>query len=183
MRTPGAATFRIFLVAVLAAAGLAAPACSEGDRVYTAANPAAKVDGYRSFSFGRCERAPRGYHASLRSPEVERRAQRLITAALVARGYVPAAGKGDFFVVFGSGHRLRNVHETSGDASQSWLPNDENAEEVEGSVVIDAFDSMTGRWLWHGAIRTGTDPGRIEQGLLRRTVTELMATFPVATAR
>ena len=147
--------------------------------MHTATNPGALFELYRTFSFGPSEAAPVGYQTSARAAEVQRRLQRLIAAALTQKGYVPATGKGDVFIMFGSGVRDTSTHEAS-DVGAAWLPDDENADFVEGSLVIDAFDGSAGHKIWHGASRANINPDRIDDPLLQRSVRELLSSFPEA---
>jgi hypothetical protein len=147
--------------------------------IHTATNPAVSFDRYRTFSFGAAESPPRGYTTSPWSPEVRDRVQPLIVAGLTQRGYASASGKGDLVIMFGSGRRTVAVHESSGMAGD-WLPDDENGNFVERSLVIDAFDATSGVRVWHGSSHAEIDPARVNQGMLRRSVTALVATFPIA---
>jgi hypothetical protein len=154
---------------------------SSGAQVHTATNPAASFDGYRTFRFGSPEGAPAGYQMTARSAEVQRRLQPLIAAALTQRGYVEATGRADFFLKFGSGLRDVSIHESSGIAGE-WLPDDENADFVEGSLVIDAFDGTSKAKVWHGASRAKIDPDRIDLPQLTRSVQDLLTAFPAVKA-
>jgi hypothetical protein len=154
-------------------------ACAESVSIHTAVNPSASFDHYQTFSFGPAEGPPRGFTMSPRSAEVQRRLQPLIMAALVQRGYAPASGKPDFFILFGSGRRTVAIHETSG-IGGDWLPDDENGDFVEGSLVIDAFDGARGGRIWHGASRAQIDPDHVDDALLQRSVSALLASFPSA---
>jgi hypothetical protein len=49
---------------------------------------------------------------------------------------------------------------------------------IEGSFVIDAVDGATHDLLWHGSARAEVDHNGIDENLLRRAVTSVMATFP-----
>ena len=147
--------------------------------LHTAANPGASFEAYRTFSFGPFEGAPNVYQTSVRSAEVQRRLQPFIAAALAQKGYVPAAGKGDLFVVFGSGVLDVSTDEIS-EIGAEWLPDDEDADFVDGSLVIDAFDGGGGHEIWHGASRANIDPDRIDDPLLQRSVRELLSSFPKA---
>lgn len=174
---------------------LASAACAAGNRdsaralsttaaganLHTASNPASSFDGYRTFSFGTSEGPPAGYQTSPRSAEVHRRLQPLIVSALTQRGYVPVPEKGDIFIMFGSGRRDVSIHESSS-VTGEWLPDDENEDFVEGSLVIDAFDAATNNKVWHGASRANIDPDRIDDQRLKRSVQELLSSFPAAKA-
>jgi len=145
--------------------------------MHAATNPAASFDAYRSFSFGSAEGARGGYPMPARSVEVQRRLQPLIAAMLTQKGYVPATGKGDLSIQFGSGLRDVSSPETR-DLAGGWLPDDENADFVEGSLVIDAFDGAGGNRVWHGAMRANINPDRIDDVQLQRSVQDLLSLFP-----
>jgi len=159
----------------------AAPAggCVEQVVIHTATNPAASFARYRSFSFGSAEAPPRGYTASAWSPEVRGRVQPLITAALAARGYSATPESGDLVIRFGSGRRTVAIRESGDTGGDTWLPNDENGSIVERSLVVDAFDARTGVRVWHGSSSTEIDPDHVSQALLERTVSGLIAAFPL----
>jgi hypothetical protein len=153
--------------------------------MHTATNPAATFDRYRTFSFGPSEGAPVGYHVAARSAEVQSRLQPLIAAALTHKGYVLASGKGDVYIMYGSGQRDLSTSEPSDDirsrnvtVGAGWSPDDETADFVEGSLVIDAFDGAERKWVWHGASRGTINPDRIDDQQLQRAVEALIASFP-----
>ena len=184
MRIHRAANLGLFLCAFVAC-GVAASGCTqESLNVHTATNPGANFEQYRTFSFGPAEGPPKGYQTSPQSAEVQRRIVPLIAADLTERGYTqaPAGAKADFFIMCGSGRRASAVHETS-DITNAWLPDDEEADFVEGSLVIDAFDTSTGGRVWHGASQSQIDPGHIDDDLLQRSVAKLLQSFPSAAAR
>lgn len=160
--------------------GLASP-IDETMNVHTAANPSASFDRYRTFSFGPSEEAPPGHQTPVRFAQMQRRLQSLIAAVLTQKGYVPASGEGDFFVMFGSSRREVSPHESSS-IGMEWLPDDEDADFAEGALVIDAFDAATGGKIWHGATSANIRPDRIDDHRLRRSVQELLAPFPTANA-
>jgi hypothetical protein len=167
-----------FLLLSLIWVGFAVGGCVEPLSIHTAKNPTASFAQYRAFSFGPAEGPPRGYQVSSRAAELQSRLRPLIAAALTQRGYA-ASPKGDFFVMFGSGKRTVAIHEESAVGGE-WLPDDENADFVEGSLVIDVFDGATGGRVWHGAGQAKIDPDHIDDALLQRTVAELVAAFPMA---
>jgi Domain of unknown function (DUF4136) len=161
-------------VALFALAACTAPS------VRTAVNPAASFDRYQTFSMGPPEGPPKGFQTSAQSVEVQRRLQPLIAAALEQRGYTPATGKGDLVILFGSGRREVSIHETSGGVGSEWLPADENADYLQGSVVIDAVDGSSGTLVWHGRSRVRVAPDRIDEQMLLRSVQALLVSFPKA---
>jgi hypothetical protein len=83
--------------------------------------------------------------------------------------------------MFGSGRREVAIHEGTPALAGEWVPDDEDADFVEGSLVIDAFDGETGWKVWHGAARAEIDPDHIDHVLLQRSVATLLASFPRAT--
>jgi hypothetical protein len=62
------------------------------------------------------------------------------------------------------------------------LPDDEDADFVEGSLVIDAFDGTYDNRVWHGAMRANIEPDRIDDAKLQRLVQDLLSLFPGPTA-
>ena len=164
----------------LALVALVALAACNSPSVRTAVNPTASFDRYQTFSMGSPEEPPKGFQTSAQSAEMRRRLQPLIAAALEQRGYAPATGKGDFVILFGSGRREVSIHETS-EISAGWSPPDENADFLQGSVVVDAVDGNSGTVVWHGRSRVPVVPDRIEEKTLVRSVQSLLASFPKAT--
>lgn len=138
--------------------------------------------GYHTFALGiGGEGPPRGYETSPRYAAVQERLAPLITAALREKGYTLTSGHPDFFVLFGSGRRRVADHQTSDDVGgNGWLPVDENADLVEGAVVIDAFDGATTQQIWHGASQTRIDPDHLDDARLQKSVADLIAAFPPA---
>jgi hypothetical protein len=180
MRIHRAAGQAVVFFAVAVAAFSSSGCTRDTVNVHSAANPGARFYEYRTFSFGPAEGPPVGYQASPASREVQRRVVPLVAAVLVERGYSPASGKGDIFIMCGSGRRNAVVHDAN-DVSNTWLPDDEDADFVEGSLVIDAFDGATGVRVWHGASQAQIDPDHVDEGLLRRSVGKLLAAFPTET--
>lgn len=171
---------RLRLVIVLTALALAA--CAQPLTVHTVSNPEASFDHYRTFSFGAAEGLPRGYATSPWSPETRRRIQPLIVAALTQRGYALASGKGDLVIRFGSGRRVVAVQEATppeGEQSEVESPHFDY-DEVDRAMVIEAFDASSGVRVWHGSSRAEIDPDRVNQALVQRSVSALLAGFPSA---
>jgi hypothetical protein len=156
-----------------------APGCVQPVTVRTVQTPGASFDRYQTFSFGSPEGPPRGFTISSRSEEVQQLLRPLVVAALLRKGYA-ASDKGDFIVTLGSGRRVATVREATppeGDQSELESPHFDY-QEVDGSVVVDAFDAASGLKVWHGSSRTEIPPRRVDQALLQRSVTMLFASFP-----
>jgi hypothetical protein len=174
------------LAVVLASTGCAQSVTTgdaTGATVHAEANPAARFDHYRTFSFGTPENAPPGYLMAKRSVEVERRLQGLVEAALTEKGYLPAfTPRGDIVILFGTGQRDVQTHQQS-DVGGEWLASDENTDSTEGKLVIDVFDGATKTHLWHGSSRETVNPDRINDQRLRAYVHELFSSFPDAKVR
>jgi hypothetical protein len=109
---------------------------------------------------------------------LQRQLRPLIAAALAQKGYVPATGKGDVFIRLGSG--LLDISREIGDLEAGWLPDDEAADFVAGSLVIDAFDGAEGHRMWHAASRANINPDQIDHPRPQHSVKELLSLFPEA---
>jgi len=157
--------------------------CGADIVVHSARNPTAVFDHYHSFSFGAPEAALPGYTAGRpgSSADVRARVQPAVAAALADKGYVAATDKGDLVILVGAGRRTVPMTASS-DVASEWLPDDENADFVEGAVVIDVVDASTGRRVWHGASRAQVDTEHLGASVLRREIVDLLATFPAARA-
>jgi hypothetical protein len=71
--------------------------------------------------------------------------------------------------------RLPFTHPT--DTVSGWSPHDENADFVDGALVIDAFDGITGVKVWHGSSRANVNPGT-DDPHLQSDVRELLDAVP-----
>jgi hypothetical protein len=147
---------------------------------HTAVNPNASFDHYVSFSFGGTEGAPAGFQMTPRSAAVQSRLRPLIAAALKQKGYNEVPDRGDIVITFGSGRREESIHQSSG-MDAEWMPDDENADFVEGALVIDAFDGKKGTRVWHGASHGEINPDQIDDKRLHKSVDELISKFPQQT--
>jgi hypothetical protein len=174
----GVATVILSLVCVGGA--ISAVGCADAVTIHAVTNPAAPFAQYRTFSLGAPEAAPRGYRSSPFSEEVRGRVQPLIIEALNKRGYTAAPSKGDLVVRFGSGRRVVTVHQATppeGEQSEVGFPA-QDYDEVEASLVIDAFDATSGVRVWHGTSRVDVGPDRVNQPHIQRTIEEMFASFP-----
>ncbi len=170
----------ISVLGVVIASTGCAPSLSTGATVHAEANPAARFDHYRTFSFGTPETAPRGYAMAARPVEVERRLKGLVEAALTEKGYVPSStARGDIVVVFGAGQRDVQTHQES-EVGAEWLPSDENSDSTQGKLVVDIFDGAKSMRVWHGSSRETVNPDRINEQRLQAYVHELFSSFPEA---
>ena len=158
-------------------ASLLAYGCAEGVSVRTATNSSASFDRYRTFSFGPAEEPPPGYRKSSRSAEAYRRLEPIIEGELVEKGYAHVAELGDLIVEFGSGRRTVTAREVS----SARVPDEQTADSVTWSLVIDAFDATTGVWVWHGVSRVETDSEHVDDALRERSAEALLASFPSRT--
>jgi hypothetical protein len=178
MITPRATRLR--LVAVFIAMAVApVVGCGDGVTVHSATSPTTSFEHYRTFSFGTAEGPPRGYRSSSRAPEVQRLLEPLIAAGLTRKGYAFASSKGDLLIDYGFGRRDVVVHESSEYPGGAAVSDDG----VEGALVIDAFDATTGARVWHGASRADHDSRHVDDALLRRSATEILAAFPAVQLR
>jgi hypothetical protein len=166
------------IVLGIALMGATLPACADVV-VHSASNPSAHFERYRTFSFGPAEGPPDGYQSSELTPEVRRRLVPLIAAALTSRGYSAATDKGDFFIMFGAGRRTVSTPKLP--VEREWRPDDESADFVQGSVVVDAFETSTGTKVWHAQSRTTISPDHLDEEALKDSVNALAASFPRAT--
>lgn len=162
------------------AACVACVACADGVEVRTVVSPSAAFGKYRTFSIGVPESAPRGYSPSPWPTVTRSFLGAMIQTGLGARGYAPVADHGDLVVRFGSGRKVVAVHETTppeGDQSELESPHFDYPE-VDGALMLDAFDGTTGARVWHGASRAVIDPDRLNRRVLQRAVSAMLASFP-----
>jgi hypothetical protein len=169
----------LFVIAIACAAS--APACSQGVRAHTASLQTAPFGSYHTFSFASTEGAPGGYVMSPASLQIQNRMQPLITSALENKGYSLSPAQGDFVVRYGSGRRVAEADHVR-NPYQLSLEEDEPTDFVEGAIVIDVFDGKNGGQVWHGSARTEINPDKVEQGLLVKSVDDVLAKFPRATS-
>jgi hypothetical protein len=166
------------LIAFAGFVGVMAVACGGGavvppTHVDTAVSPTASFDRYRTFSIGLTERSPLDEPVTARALDAQTRLRALIVDALEAKGYAAAAGgqRADLVVKYASA-----THEVPA-SKNDWHP--ENPELVlEGSIVVDVFDSASGVELWQGRIAAPVDRHRIDDVILRRGVDRVLASFP-----
>jgi len=154
--------------------------CVEPVSIHTVTSPAASFAQYRTFSFGVAEGAPRGYRSSPFSEDVRTRVQPLIAEAMNERGYTAVPAHGDLVIRFGSGRRIVAIHEATppeGEQSEVGFPA-QDYDEVEASLVIDAFDGASGVRVWHGTSRVDIAPDKANQPHIHRTITDMFASFP-----
>jgi hypothetical protein len=147
----------------------------------TATAPAARSA--RTYAIAAVEQAPPRYRTSPRSLEATQHIRPLLEEVLRAKGYVPAASiaEADLVWMFASGRREREkaISRPQHGGGESIDTEDPDEEYVEGALVIDALDKNGAR-VWHGFGRAEVDPDRVDDALLRKAVTQVMARFPNA---
>jgi hypothetical protein len=143
-----------------------APAAPPGARIVSAET--APFASYRTFSFGNADPPREGYDVSPHSLEVQQHLAGLVEAAFVARGYVKSTEAGDFTVKLASGTNS----ETSSVGERSAV------RRPEGFIGIDVYDRATGAEVWHGTAFAEISLDKIDDELLRRGITHMLAGFP-----
>ncbi len=152
--------------------------CTTAVDVHTSASPTARFDGYRTYVFGPEPGAPPDFAVTQQSVRVEHIVQGIAAGILKSKGYVPATtASPDLTIRVAAGQRQRVIRRPQ-PARPPWFAEDEEFDYVEGSFVIDAFDGSTGQLVWHGAVRTEIQPGHIDEDRIRRSVNEVLASFP-----
>jgi Domain of unknown function (DUF4136) len=148
--------------------------------LHVARSPTAPFATFHTFSLGPAEITPGRYRTSPQSAEVRRRIAPVIVEELQKKGYrLSAEGKPDFVVMFGTGRRDRTTtHE--GWAHNDWIVEDEEEDFVEGAIVIDAYQGEGDAQIWHGALRVRIEGTRVDEDRLRRSVHDILASFPTA---
>jgi hypothetical protein len=165
-------------------------ACSPLLDVHGGAVGVVDVSARSVFSIGAPTGTPQGYTGSGRADEVVRRAGVIATRILVSKGYtLRQDGPDDLNVQIGAGRRETTVAPIlpiplpSG-RQAARLEASEREDIAEGALIIDVFDTATGAMVWHGAARVVIDPTAIDDALLERATTAILATFPArASAR
>jgi hypothetical protein len=59
-----------------------------------------------------------------------------------------------------------------------WFEEHEEAEFVEGILVIDVLDGKSRGLLWHGAASVEINPEKIDDQLLKRATARVLVSFP-----
>jgi len=175
-----AALSRVLLGLALMASGLG---CGNAIDVHTRTAPNADFARYQTFAFGPPESAPVRYQESVRATVAERRTEDFVAEVLVSKGYKPAPNA-DLTVRIAAGVRRKELPiplappAPGSTPGQTWLPENEAGEILEGALVVDVYETATGTLLWHGAANAWIDPDRFDEARLRRGVTEVMSSFP-----
>ena len=138
---------------------------------------------YRTFAILPAAGAPTGFHAvggfADRLPIIDE----ALCAALSAKGYEPAPfERADIVVTLAIGERaLRGDVARDSQGPLVRLPEpDAPVVDVEGAIVVDAFDAKTRRWVWQGSLRDLIAPNLFDTLTLRRVVRAALADFPLA---
>jgi hypothetical protein len=156
------------LVTAAASTTACAPTTSSSPAVQTAQASAAPFGRYRTFRFLAAEGAPAGFDLSPRAIEVAHRMQPLLAAALVQKGYVEDKDHADMEVRFGTG------------TTQYQDGNPDVRADVQNDCALDVnvYDAALKTEVWHAVAVRPFDPGRLEDGDLRRTVADALAALP-----
>jgi hypothetical protein len=112
----------------------------------------------------------------------EARTQPLVTEILQSKGYV-LADHPDLTVRIAAGLREKHVPfplaaPPPGGPNDAWFKKNLAAEILEGSLVIDVYETASGTLLWHGGARAALDPEHFDEDRLRRAVVQVMSSFP-----
>ncbi len=164
-------------IAVLCLAAAGAVSCTTTIDSHTSLSPTAKFGEYQSFVIAG-QTVPYTFEWSARSKWAHDVIQDQVERVLAAKGYAEAPGAGDLVVRIEGGQRARDLHPG---ASHPWLKEDESADFVEGAYVIDIYEGRSNELVWHGSGRTDTEPVRLDEDQLRRSVTTLLSTLPSRT--
>ena len=152
--------------------------CSTAINFHTAVSPLAHFDRYRTFAFETSRDAPPDFELSPRSIYVRHRVEEMSATILIDKGYALAANAiADLRIQVAAGRRTRKIRRPV-DAHSDWLAEDEEDDFVEGAFVIDAIDNETGELVWHGSARVEVEPGKVDEDVLRRAVSRVLASFP-----
>lgn len=174
---------RISLIGALACSACVA-ACSTSlppPTVHTAAAPDAPFGRYHTFSFAAPRGAPAGYTPTARSVEVQRKMRPIIAASLRDKGYVEVGEGADFVVTHGAGRRdATGTRQLSRRAVTLMGETEQERSFLEGSLVVDVYDRLTGDEVWHGAATAEIAESGIDEQRLTDAVRRVMAAFPAA---
>ncbi len=145
--------------------------------IHTVQNRKVSLAGHHTFSFGRPEQAPPGFHRTALSPEVYDRIKPQLRSLLEAKGYHAVESGGDFVVHAGSGV---HIHESIPDPAMD-IDADVEVHYTEGTLSIDVFDAATKALAWHGSSLAAITPGHLDPQLLSASLAKIMDRFPAAT--
>ena len=161
---------------VTTAAFLLLSACAYGPTVRTDFDPAANFHQYRTYSWLEPS-VPQGMN-----PLMFARVQGSIDRALAARGYTQAS-PGDFAVSFTVGERDRVRVYDYGPYYPGWggwggYSSIDVDQYIERSVVIDIYDNVTKRPVWHGVASNDEYSDDVNYTKLDQAVVAALAKFP-----
>ena len=155
------------------------PLSSSGPNVQTVVSPSAPLAAYRTFSFGFTEDPPASYETSARSLEVERRVRELLDGAFRAKGYVQDDTDPNFVVRFAAGIQQgqdASYFEDATSLTSFGLP--------LGEINVRIFDASSKTEVWRGSAVSHIDLSKdIDNGLLKRAVQGVLASFPNRSVR
>jgi len=137
-----------------------------------------------TFSIGDTTGVPPRYARSGHTDEVVHRVSLVAARILVNKGYTLDEDRPtDLNVRIGAGRREEAVASEFLMPRPSPSPNSQietrEAEDITaGVLVIDVFDGGTGVYVWHGAARVVIDPAKVDDALLDRAASGILASFP-----
>lgn len=160
------------LAAGLAVAALTLSACATTPTVSSDTTPGASFTAYRTFSWVNTLPPP-GL-----SPVAYERIRQGVAADLIAKGYTEGFPADlTLIITLGAKERL-NVNSFGGPWGGPWGGQIDVHQSTKGSMYVDAFDTRTGRPVWHGQASQDIDPDKVDPQALDRAVSQVMARFP-----
>ena len=158
-------------------------ACSPMLEVHGGPLGAVDVSHARTASIGEPNVGPPGYASGSRAEEVARRAGVFAATILSAKGYSVQPDGGELLVRIGAGRRQSTVPlllpvPLPSALQAGQIEATERQDVAEGALVLDVFDRATGAFIWHGAARVVIDPSAIDDALLQRATSAILAKFP-----
>jgi hypothetical protein len=161
---------RSFLLLSVAAAGaMSAGSSAAGPKISTDAAQGVNFASYKSFAWVSTA-APSGMN-----PVAFDRMRTNIESALAGKGYQKAAGDtGDISLILTVGAQDKTQINSFG---RFGLQTDVY-QYTEGTLSLDAFDTMTKKPIWHGQATETVNPGKTNNKAIDDGIAKLMAKFP-----
>jgi hypothetical protein len=161
---------RAFMLLTCAAASLMAVGPSAArPQISTDAAQGVNFAAYKTFAWASAA-APSGMN-----PVAFDRIRTNIESAMAGKGYQKAAGdSGDVSLILTVGAKEKTQVDSFG---RFGLQTDVY-QYTQGTLSLDAFDTMTKKPIWHGQATETVNPGKTNNKALDDGVTKLMAKFP-----